>query len=75
MCRALCTLTTGELPSKPQAVAWALASLPEPWRATVARSRAWRGDATPDATLIPEVARFVRWAAAQGASEGTDRAR
>jgi predicted nucleotidyltransferase len=65
MCRALCTLATGELASKPQAVAWALANLPEPWRATVERSRAWQNDKTSDSTIAPEVWAFVLWATAQ----------
>ena len=63
MCRALCALATGALPSKPQAVAWALATLPEPWRTTVERSRAWRTDDTLDPTIVPEVRSFVLWAA------------
>jgi hypothetical protein len=67
MCRALSTLASGELWSKPRAVAWAIASLPEPWRATVARSQAWRSDTTSDPTIVEEVMRFVHWAAADGA--------
>lgn len=66
MCRALNTLATGELGTKPQAVAWALATLPEPWRTTVERSQAWRNSQTHDLTVTPEVMRFVRWAAEQG---------
>lgn len=66
MCRALCTLVTGELPSKPRAVAWALANLPEPWRSTVERSRAWRGDKTREPAIVPEVLRLVCWAASEG---------
>lgn len=73
MYRALCTLATGELPSKPRAVAWALTNLPAPWRHTVERSRAWRGDKTCDPAIVPEALRFVRWAAAQG--EGATPAR
>ncbi|MDE3228294.1 MAG: DUF4111 domain-containing protein, partial [Chloroflexota bacterium] len=65
MCRALHTIATGEAQTKPQAVAWALANLPEPWRATVARSRAWHGDPTRDDSLNPEVQRFILWAASQ----------
>ncbi len=65
MCRALCTLSTGELSSKPAAVAWALATLPEPWHATVKRSLAWRTDTTPDPGIVPEVRDFVLWVAAQ----------
>jgi hypothetical protein len=63
MCRALYTLDRGELCSKPQAVAWALETLPEPWRTTVDRSRAWRTDSTVDQSVLPEVQRFVYWAA------------
>jgi predicted nucleotidyltransferase len=65
MCRALYTLNYGELPGKEHAVAWALEALSDPWRATVVRSRAWRGDNTPDASIVPEVRRFVRWVAAK----------
>ncbi len=67
MCRALCSLATGELQSKPQAVAWALKSLPAPWRDLVERSQAWRGDLTPDERLNAEAQRFILWAAAQAA--------
>ncbi|WP_133162045.1 aminoglycoside adenylyltransferase domain-containing protein [Deinococcus aerius] len=63
MCRAHLTLRTGELPSKPQAVAWALGALPEEWRPLIERSRLWREDETPDPDTLPEVMRFVRWAA------------
>ncbi|MEF2277268.1 aminoglycoside adenylyltransferase domain-containing protein [Deinococcus sp. YIM 134068] len=66
MCRALFTLHTGELPSKPRAVAWALGSLPEPWRELAGRSREWRRDDTPGPATLPEIMRFVRWAAAEG---------
>ncbi len=66
MCRALRTLATGELQTKPQAVAWALATLPAPWPDLIGRSRAWRGDPTPDESLNAEVQRFTLWTAAQG---------
>ncbi len=66
MCRALYTLVTGTLASKPHAVAWAGQTLPEPWRALVVRSRAWQLDDSPDASLIVPVRDFVLWAAAQG---------
>ena len=71
MCRALCTLATGELQTKPQAVAWALAALPAPWPDLVERSQAWRGDPEPDESLNAEVRRFVLWAAARGGSART----
>ncbi len=67
MCRALSTLASGELWSKPRAVLWAIASLPEPWRATVVQSQAWRTDTTSDPTIVVEVMRFVHWAAVDGA--------
>jgi hypothetical protein len=35
ICRALYTLEFGELPTKPQAVSWALEALAEPWRILV----------------------------------------
>jgi hypothetical protein len=63
MCRALYTLARNELLSKPRAIAWALETLPEPWRALVAQSQAWRTDTTTDLSIVPEVMRFVRWAA------------
>ncbi|GHO70071.1 streptomycin 3''-adenylyltransferase [Ktedonobacter sp. SOSP1-52] len=65
MCRALCTLATGTLPSKPQAVAWALATLPEPWHSTVEHSQAWHNKQTFDASLNPEIQRFIRMAVSQ----------
>jgi hypothetical protein len=68
MCRALATLACGQLWSKPRAVAWALAHLPEPWRSTVERSQTWRTDQTVDLAAVEETQRFVRWAASEGAS-------
>jgi len=65
MRRALHTLVTGKAQTKPQAVAWALATLPEPWRGAVERSQAWRGDPTCDDSLNAEIRRFVLWAATQ----------
>jgi hypothetical protein len=66
MCRALYTLACGELSSKERAVAWAIETLPRPWRLTVERSRAWRTDDTIDPAIAPEVRRFVLWAASDG---------
>lgn len=63
MCRALHTLSCGELSSKAVAVAWALEALPEPWRSTVGRSQEWLTDGTNDPAIVPEVMRFVLWAA------------
>lgn len=66
MCRAHFTLQTGELPSKPRAVAWALEVLPEAWRPLIEHSRSWQADETPDSGTLPEVMSFVRWAAQAG---------
>ena len=66
ICRGLVTTQTGELPSKPRAVAEAIAFLPEPWCRLVARSRDWRQDGTVDPELVAEVAEFVRFAASLG---------
>jgi hypothetical protein len=71
-CRALCTLATGELPSKPRAVAWALTALPERWQPLIERSRLIRADQQPETETAPEVMAFARWAAtdAQGIQAG-----
>lgn len=64
MCRALYTLRTGDVASKPEAARWALRELPEPWAATVARALATRADPRPGdlgATLD-----FIRYAIARG---------
>jgi hypothetical protein len=66
MCRALYTLACGALCAKPHAVTWAMVTLPEPWRSTVERAQAWRTDTTLDLAIVPEVMRFVRWAASAG---------
>ncbi len=68
MCRALYAQRCGALASKPQAVAWAVRTLPEPYHTTAARAQAWRTDNTLDpsaiAAAIDEVRRFVLWTAA-----------
>ena len=62
VCRALYTLATGELPTKPQAVAWALAAVPERWRALIEWARVCRGDGTRDGAKIEDVMSFLEWA-------------
>lgn len=66
MCRIYNTLVTGEIRSKPQAVAWAQATLPEPWATLVASSQSWHGDDSLDPTLIVPVRDFILWVAASG---------
>jgi predicted nucleotidyltransferase len=66
MCRALYTLTSGALCSKPLAVEWAVKTLPEPWRSLVERSREWRTDSSlPDPATVDQVQGFVLWTASR----------
>jgi Domain of unknown function (DUF4111) len=66
ICRALYTVARSQLVSKSRAVAWAIAALPEPWPALVEQSQIWRTDQTRDSGSVPEVLRFVQWAALDG---------
>lgn len=75
MCRALHTLACEELSSKRRAVAWALDALSEPWRATVKRSQEWRTDNTSDPSIVPEVRRFILWAAARSSDDAAQACR
>ncbi len=65
ICRALQTIETAELMTKAQAIAWALDTLPTPWRSLVEWSRGYRGDRTKDDTKVPDVMSFLRWAASE----------
>lgn len=64
ICRALHTLNTGELSSKPAAVAWAMAYLPQPWRRLVETARAWRNDSAFDSEANRQAQAFIVWATA-----------
>ena len=66
MCRALYTLTFGELASKQKAAAWAVAVLPHPWPALIQLAIETGADETPDEATVAEVVRFVQWAAMEG---------
>ena len=66
VCRALCTIETGELPTKPQAVVWAQEALPKRWRTLLAWARAHRGDNTRESAQIEDVMSFLRWAVSSG---------
>jgi predicted nucleotidyltransferase len=68
MCRSLYTLAHGTLPNKADAVQWALDTLPEPWRTTVADTQALRHAETDDRSLAPAVVKFVQWAATESQS-------
>ena len=63
LCRALYTLDSGQLPTKPDAVQWALKSLSQQWRSLVEWSQEYRADKTEDTSKIPEIIEFTRWAA------------
>ncbi len=65
MCRILFTASKGALTSKADSVAWALDTLPEPWRDLVLRSRDWRLDQQVDLSVNPEIRNFIRWTANQ----------
>jgi hypothetical protein len=65
VCRALHTLTTGELRTKAEAVTWARDSLPDNWQPLIAWSQKYRGDLTHDETQIEEIRAFARWSAAK----------
>jgi predicted nucleotidyltransferase len=62
-CRALYTVATGELCSKPRAVAWAMGTLPARWRPLLQWSQRYKKDETPDESRLDEVIAFVRYAA------------
>lgn len=62
ICRALYTLQTGKLGSKPQAVAWAVQVLPQPWRSLVACIPSWKSDRTFDPELNRRAQEFILWA-------------
>ena len=62
LCRALYTLELGKMPTKPEAVAWALWTLPDPWCELVRWSQEHRADKNEDDSKFPEVMQFARWA-------------
>lgn len=70
ICRTLHTLEHAVLASKLDARAWALATLPDPWRGLVERSRAWRSDPGFDPAVAPEVQRFLLWAETAHGGDG-----
>jgi hypothetical protein len=68
ICRGLLTAHSGEVPTKRRAVEWALRTLPERWRPLIEWSRQHRGDEAEDGAMIPELAEFLTWAAAEARS-------
>ena len=62
LCRALYTLELGKMPTKPEAVEWALATLPDPWCELVRWSQVYRADKTEDDSKFSDVMQFARWA-------------
>jgi len=63
MCRVLYTLATGEMCSKPKAVAWALGNLPEPGHSLVVQSQSWSPNQPTSPAINALVMEFVRYAA------------
>lgn len=64
-CRALYTAQSGELPTKAQAVEWALKTMPPSWHSLIEWSQQHRGELARDADKIPEIMAFVRWVEAK----------
>lgn len=62
MCRVMYTLATGQMCSKPQAVLWALAHLPERWLPLIQQSQSWQGGVPVLDTVVEPTQQFVRWA-------------
>jgi predicted nucleotidyltransferase len=67
-CRALLTVKSGAITSKPEALAWARGELPDEWRPLLDFAERYRKDRTPDASCVDQVLGFMRWAAARAAS-------
>ena len=61
-CRALCTVETGAITSKPDALAWARKALPEKWHSLLDFAERYRKDRTQDISRVDEVLSFVRYA-------------
>ncbi|WP_168734891.1 aminoglycoside adenylyltransferase domain-containing protein [Deinococcus sp. KSM4-11] len=70
MCRILATLERGALLSKPEAVRWGVAHLPEPWAGLARRVPAWKADQTVDADANAQAQAFILWCATQADLEG-----
>jgi hypothetical protein len=64
-CRGLHTAETGTVTTKAQAVAWAIDSVPEEYRALILWSQDHREDDKTNAGLLPDVVAFIQWAANQ----------
>lgn len=62
VCRALHTLEMGQPSSKREAVAWALAALPERWHGLIEWSRRHKKEQAQDPSILSEVLEFLRWA-------------
>ncbi|MEI6664655.1 MAG: aminoglycoside adenylyltransferase domain-containing protein [Chloroflexota bacterium] len=62
MCRALCTLETGEIRTKPQAIRWARGRFAPRWLALVDATDGWGSDPSVDTAIVPELRMFLSWA-------------
>jgi hypothetical protein len=73
ICRGLLTVDSGSVPTKRQAVEWALATVPEQWHAVIEWSQQHRSDEALDDAMVPMLRDYINWAAgeARGASESS----
>ncbi len=71
LCHCLDMLEAGLGRTEEEAVEWAQRRLPEPWRSTVERARAWRADTTVDEAATAEAREFVRWAVERAMSRAS----
>jgi hypothetical protein len=69
ICRGLHTAASGAVSTKPAAVAWARAAVPEEWRALIEWSQQHRMDDATDSIMIPRLTEFIRWAATEASRD------
>ncbi len=70
MCRALYTIQSGDIVSKPFAARWAIKALDEGWRPLIERALRWKeGDGVQDAL---ETVEMIRWTIKKGIGESAN---
>jgi predicted nucleotidyltransferase len=65
VCRALFTIQRGGLPSKSEALTWAVTTLPSEWQPLLQWAGDHRADQETGTEMLAEIIRFVQWAAAE----------
>ncbi len=68
MCRALYTLQTGEVVSKPAAARWAQETLGQPWAPLIERASAWQRGQPLD--VLGEILDFIRYTLEKSSRSG-----